>query len=241
MPIWNLEPIDTADHNWRCSDYAGTAIVRAPDDLTARAVADGAFSIAALYVPGAETPMPPWGYKHLVSCERLETSETLANKLSGDVYHIGQGSGFSLFVDTGNGIVAAGGYPGLSQRLQRFREETGSHQPLAYQVVTHHHQDHLGGIGEALDLGARLVTVSGNVATIKRDTRRDPESGRFLTIDQQVTLGSGSNRVEVYEVSTLHAASYLLVYTPGSRTPVRKRNSNEISSIASWSLSTWIA
>ena len=159
---------------------------------------------------------PPAGLER--EGERLDTSETLANKLSGDVYHIGQGSGFSLFVDTGNGIVAAGGYPGLSQRLQRFREETGSHQPLAYQVVTHHHQDHLGGIGEALDLGARLVTVSGNVATIKRDTRRDPESGRFLTIDQQVTLGSGSNRVEVYEVSTLHAASYLLVYTPGSRT-----------------------
>jgi glyoxylase-like metal-dependent hydrolase (beta-lactamase superfamily II) len=150
--------------------------------------------------------------------ERLDVSETVVNKLSNEVYHIGQGAGFTLFVDTGNGIVAAGGYPGLTQRLQRFREETGNHQPLAYQVVTHHHQDHLGGIGEALDLDARLVTVADNVETIKQTIRRDPESSRFLTVKGRVTLGSGKNRVEVYEVSTLHAASYLLVYAPGSRT-----------------------
>ncbi|MBT4520995.1 MAG: hypothetical protein HOC23_13420 [Halieaceae bacterium] len=150
--------------------------------------------------------------------ERLDTSEMIANRLSDKIYHVGQGNGFSVFIDTGNGIVAAGGYPGLRQRLARFREETGSYQPLVYQVVTHHHQDHLGGLGEAIEMGARLVTVGDNIDVIKASTRRELEPGRFLLVGNRVTLGSGSNRVEVYEVATLHAASYLVVYVPGSRT-----------------------
>ena len=60
--------------------------------------------------------------------------------------------------------------------------------------------------------------MSDNVETIKRDIRRNPDPGRILEVDQQLTLGSGNNRVEVYEMSTLHAARYLLVYTPGTRT-----------------------
>jgi metal-dependent hydrolase (beta-lactamase superfamily II) len=41
-----------------------------------------------------------------------------------------------------------------------------NHKQLRYQVVTHHHQDHLGGLNEAIDLGATLVTVEDNVNAI---------------------------------------------------------------------------
>ena len=52
-------------------------------------------------------------------------------------------------------------------------------RPLRYQVVTHHHSDHLGGIGEALDLGATLVTVAGNVEPI---TEADVRGGRVVRV-----------------------------------------------------------
>ena len=71
---------------------------------------------------------------------------------------------------------------------------------------------------EALALGARLVTVGANVETIRTASSSEPESGRFLLVDQRMTLGSGSDRIEVYEVTTMHAESYLLVYAPGTRT-----------------------
>jgi len=149
---------------------------------------------------------------------RINATEMVVNRLSKTVYHIGQNGGFSIFVDTPEGVVGCGGYAGLTQRFERFQKESGSHRPLRYQVVSHHHADHLGGMGEALDLGATLVTVPQNIETIKQASGRDPESGRFLTMGQRMTLGSGDQRVELYNVSTVHANSYLLVYVPASRT-----------------------
>jgi glyoxylase-like metal-dependent hydrolase (beta-lactamase superfamily II) len=142
----------------------------------------------------------------------------VVNRLSKGVYHVGQGNGFSIFVDTPDGVIGCGGYAGLAQRFERFQQESGSHRPLRYQVVSHHHTDHLGGMGEALDMGAMLVTVPDNIEPIKQASDRDPESGRFLTMGERMTLGSGDQRVELYNVSTTHANNYLLFYVPGVRT-----------------------
>jgi glyoxylase-like metal-dependent hydrolase (beta-lactamase superfamily II) len=150
--------------------------------------------------------------------ERLDGAELAVNRLARNVYHIGQNAGYSIFVDTGREIIGCGGYPGLSQRLERFREETGSHRPLRYQVVTHHHQDHLGGVDEALGLGATLVTVADTVPVIQAASQLSPESGRFLNVNSRMTLGEGNDRVELYDVSTIHSASNLLFYVPGTRT-----------------------
>ena len=133
---------------------------------------------------------------------------------SGNVYHIGQNTGFSIFVDTGSEVIGCGGYPGLTDRLAKFREETGNFRPLRYQVVTHHHQDHLGGIDEALALGATLVTVDFTVPVIRKTSRLEPGDGRFLTVNERLTLGEGRGRVEIYDVSTNHSASNLLFYVP---------------------------
>jgi glyoxylase-like metal-dependent hydrolase (beta-lactamase superfamily II) len=149
---------------------------------------------------------------------RINGAEMVVNRLAKNVYHIGQNGAYSIFVDTGREIVGCGGYAGLSQRLAQFREETGSHLPLGYQVVSHHHVDHLGGMPEALDLGATLVTVSANIAPITEAAQREVESGRFLTVNERITLGEGSGRVEIYDVSTLHSVSNLLVYVPSART-----------------------
>jgi glyoxylase-like metal-dependent hydrolase (beta-lactamase superfamily II) len=150
--------------------------------------------------------------------KRLDDSEMVVNRLSKNVYHIGQSGAYSLFVDTGSEIIAAGGYAGLADRFARFQSETGVHRPLRYQVITHHHTDHLGGIGDALDLGAQLVTVRANVEPIRAASRRDVESGRFLNTPARMTFGSGDGRVELYDVSTIHAASNLLFYVPSTRT-----------------------
>ncbi|MEP5764156.1 MAG: MBL fold metallo-hydrolase [Halieaceae bacterium] len=150
--------------------------------------------------------------------ERIVDTEMQVNRLAANVYHVGQNGGYSIFVDTGSEVIACGGYAGLSQRFDRFQSESGSHRPLRYQVVSHHHQDHLGGVDEALSLGATLVTVEGNIEPILDVSKLKPESGRFLTVNQRMTLGSGKGRVELYDVSTVHANSNLLFYVPATRT-----------------------
>ena len=124
---------------------------------------------------------------------------------------------FLFFIDTSAGVVAAGGYPALTARFDRFKQESQIHKPLAYQVVTHHHSDHLGGIGEAISLGAQLVTVDDNVQTIKDAVTPTLSDRDFLQIKSRVTFGEGRNRVEVYEVSTIHAARFLVTYVPSEK------------------------
>ncbi|MCZ6501884.1 MAG: hypothetical protein O6945_05140 [Gammaproteobacteria bacterium] len=147
---------------------------------------------------------------------RIDTSEMKANRLSEDVYHVGQGNGFTLFVNSPEGLIAVGGYPGLKDRLSLFRSESGNYQPLKYQIITHHHQDHLGGINEAIDLGATLVTVDDNVEPI-RDFVANATDADFLRVNKRITFGEGRNRVEIYDVATIHAAHFLVTYVPSQK------------------------
>ena len=157
----------------------------------------------------------PEGFK--AESDRVDDSEVVVNKVSDRVYHLGQEGGYSLFVDTGDGIVAVGGYPGLQTRFERFKKESKRFKPLNYQVVTHHHSDHIPGVTEAVDLGARLVTVKENVDTLKEIPNSDLGSRDFFIMSSRATFGDGRNRAEIYEVSTSHAASFLVTYVPAEK------------------------
>jgi flavorubredoxin len=56
------------------------------------------------------------------------------------------------------------------------------------------------------------------VPVIEAASQLSPESGRFLNVNNRMTLGEGKNRVELYDVSTIHSASNLLFYVPSTRT-----------------------
>ena len=71
MAIWQLDPINSSDHNWRASTYVGRVTIRAPDEQRARQIAGRAFGIAADHIPGMEVPITPWLYGHLVGSQRV--------------------------------------------------------------------------------------------------------------------------------------------------------------------------
>lgn len=168
------------------------------------------------FAPAAELFTLPKGFSS--EGDRIDDSQMIVNKISDRVYHIGQNGGFSIFADTSMGIIGAGGYPALDTRLARFQKESGNYKPLAYQVITHHHSDHIAAVSEAISLGARLVTVSDNVATLKASTTPTPQDRDFYKVGAQTTFGEGKNRVDIYEVSTIHAASFLVSYLPTEKT-----------------------
>ncbi len=149
--------------------------------------------------------------------ERVDASTMNANKLSERSYHVGANGAFTLFVNTTAGTVAAGGYAGLESRLREYRRSSDNHKPLTYQVVTHHHSDHIGGIGDAIRLGAKVVTVDDNIDAISESITPRPEAQAFYSIGKRATFGDGRARVEVYEVSTIHAQSFLVTYVPADK------------------------
>ncbi len=150
--------------------------------------------------------------------ERIDTTEMKANKIGNNAYHVGQGNAYSLFVDTDMGTIGIGAYAGLEDRYHHYRKESENFKPFTYEVITHHHADHIGGIDAALNLGAKLVTVAENLETVSAAASKRPSSSDFYSVNKRATLGSGRNGVEIYEVSTIHAASFLLSYIPQSKT-----------------------
>ena len=147
--------------------------------------------------------------------ERNDGTVEVVNKINDYIYHVGQGGGFSLFVRTSDGLVGAGGYAALTNRLKQYQAESGQHYPLTYQVITHHHTDHIGGVGEAVGLGAKLLTPASNFTAVKENvTDRELKDSDFVAVDSRMTIGAGKNRVELYEVSTAHSDAYLIVYVP---------------------------
>ena len=74
MALWKLEPVNPSEHHWRASTYIGPVIARAPDELEARSLAVDSFCVAAQVLPGMDTPLLPWAYKWLVTCERFAES-----------------------------------------------------------------------------------------------------------------------------------------------------------------------
>ena len=75
MPIWKLEPVDPDEHHWRASRYKGWVIVRAPDEVKARSLANRAFDGFVQVTPGAETPLMPWMQDRITTCARVDESE----------------------------------------------------------------------------------------------------------------------------------------------------------------------
>ena len=149
---------------------------------------------------------------------RIDTSEMLLNKLSERVSHVGQGNAYSLFVNTNIGTVAIGAYGGLEARYRHYQKASDNFKPLEYQIITHHHSDHIGGVAEAVSLGAKLVTVNANIATIRAGVTPSPTAGDFFSVANRATFGEGRDRVELYEISTIHAQSFLVSYIPTIKT-----------------------
>ncbi len=150
--------------------------------------------------------------------ERVDSSELKATKISDRVHHVGANGAFTLFINTSMGTIGVGAYAGVTDRYHFYKNEAKNHKPMTYQVVTHHHSDHIGGTGEAIELGAKLVTVNENVEVIADSISPTPNKSSFLTVDSQTTLGSGRAKVDIYEVSTIHANSFLVAYVPADKT-----------------------
>ena len=141
---------------------------------------------------------------------RVDTSEMTVDEIADGVHLAGTGNAYTMFVDAGDHIIGVGGYAGLSDRFDAYKETTGSDKPLRYQVVTHHHTDHLGGMADALALGATFVTPANAVDNVNAAAGEDISEDRLMIIDGSLTLGP----VEVYDIATNHAESYALAYVP---------------------------
>lgn len=149
----------------------------------------------------------------MAEAERVDGAEMSVDKLAEGIYLVGQAGAYSVFADMGANIVGVGAYGGLTPRFEALKEEIRTAKTLRRHVVTHHHDDHIGGVGEAYELGATLLMPEDTVAPVKARIEGATSDSRFETVSEKQTLGP----FEIHPFTTRHAAQNLLVYIPDNK------------------------
>ncbi len=144
--------------------------------------------------------------------EALDTTTLTIEAISPTTHHVGSDGVYTMFIDAGDHIIGIGGFAGLKDRYTAYLEETGHEKPLKYQVVTHHHEDHIAGLLDAAELGAILVTTEMAKDTIQEVSGAPDE--QLQIISTNTTLGPATLHI----IDTNHTAQYVLLYLPTSKT-----------------------
>lgn len=142
----------------------------------------------------------------------LDFSSMVVKQLGEGVFLVGKDWGFSLFIDAGDYFIALGGYEGLQERFDEVKAFSDQEKPLKYQVVSHHHLDHLGGMKEAAALGATFITVKEHIASVRESAGGTLADNRFLLVDGEGSFADG--KIQVLDFPNNHASHHLVSYIP---------------------------
>ncbi|WP_085299561.1 MBL fold metallo-hydrolase [Cognaticolwellia mytili] len=140
----------------------------------------------------------------------LSFSEMMVEKIFDNIYIAGKSWGFSVFLDTGDYFIGTGGYEDLKQRFWAVQKFANMDKPLKYQVVSHHHTDHLEGMKEANELGVTFISVEEHQALIKELAQVDIKQDRFEFVKNKASFANGA--LQVFDIASGHATHNLITY-----------------------------
>ncbi|MEL7478531.1 MAG: MBL fold metallo-hydrolase [Pseudomonadota bacterium] len=158
------------------------------------------------------------GYEKFQQEAYLDFPTPAVNELVKGVYLVGQGWGFSLFVDNGDHYISVGAWQmpndtfGWQQRLALLQKTTGSNKPVKGFVVTHHHDDHLMGLNEVVKQGAALYVLPEHEPAVRASISEPLADTQLKLISHASKLGDG--KIRLLDVPSSHAAHNLVVYLP---------------------------
>ncbi|HEX8250220.1 MAG TPA: MBL fold metallo-hydrolase [Pyrinomonadaceae bacterium] len=154
------------------------------------------------------------------------------NKLAENVYTVSAGGYNVLFVAFNDYIfvMEAPGNDNVSRQAIEQIKKTFPGKPIRYIAVTHHHDDHAGGLRTYIAEGATLIAAQGEKSffekiaksrfSIDPDTlTRNPQPLKIETVaGGKRVLTDGTTTVEIYDIgSGPHADEMLVAYLPNEK------------------------
>ena len=165
---------------------------------------DSTFTLPPGYVP-APTPGP-----------------ARATLVATNVYRLDDmpGGYHSSFVVRDTDVVVFEGAhsPAFADTAMRLIAGVAPGKPVSHVMVSHHHNDHVGGLGPYVARGATIIVGAGLEEAVRRQL---PDSLRasvqFMPVTHAQVIGSGASRIVAYPVPNGHADFNTAYYLPATR------------------------
>jgi len=135
-----------------------------------------------------------------------DMDEMTVDEVQPELFLVGQGD-YSLFVEHDGGLIAVNAYAGLKDRYEALKSHLGKTLPLKSMIVTHHHSDHMDGVGDAIDLGAVLYVTNETRRVLSES---HPEIGAHRL--QSLINGQRVGPFDISILGTSHSAENAFVF-----------------------------
>jgi flavorubredoxin len=177
--------------------------------------------------PPESTFAKPSGLEELPAPTPAATRET---KLADGVY-LFESSSNSLVVEFKDHMMVIEPYAGgrgAKPTITKIKEMFPN-KPIKYVVVTHHHDDHSGGLRSYVAEGVTVVTTAENekyfermaagTFTINRDDQsKSQRKPVFEFVQKKRVFSDGNQSVEIYDIGpSPHANEMLIAYLPKAK------------------------
>ena len=168
-------------------------------------------------LPGSAFTLPG-DYQQRQRPEAVDVSQLTIRQLAKDVYFVGQGWGYTLFIDLGNHYISAGAWhmenngQAWQQALALLKQTTGQDKPVAQHLVSHHHTDHMAGLADIVAQGAKLIIHPADIPAVNAHLSQPLADSRFVPV-----TGAGSlagDKIKLFDVPNSHASHNLVIYLP---------------------------
>jgi glyoxylase-like metal-dependent hydrolase (beta-lactamase superfamily II) len=141
-----------------------------------------------------------------------ETKGYTVVEIADDVFWV-VGSGYqTMFVTTGEGVIAVDAPQPLGEKyLQAIQETTD--EPITHMIYSHSHPDHTGAAG--LIFPANITYIAQNETATALANATDPNRPvPTVTFEDDYTLSVGNKTIELHHVSDYHSSGDTVIYLP---------------------------
>ena len=137
-------------------------------------------------------------------------------KLAEGVYFIGEGVMYQLFVEFDDFVVALDGTSGDVRKRITAIQELIPEKPIRYVLTSHHHNDHLHGLDEYTELGAKIIAVPRHVDTIKRYVAaQNGLQADIVTVEKALEIRDSGRVLQIFDIGPVpHTEHMLAAYLP---------------------------
>lgn len=138
-----------------------------------------------------------------------------ARRLADGTWFIGEGVHYQLFVEFEDFIVALGSVAGVDKRLEELARRIPD-KPVRYAVVSHHHRDHLEGVGALARTGAILLAAPTHEEVVR--AAAGDSSPVVETVHGERVIADGERELRILQIGpNSHADEMLAAWLPAEK------------------------